>query len=91
MAVTPESLIKSLIKEVSDYEYKIDMALLDKTFYGGSITITAPDGITHAHMQLLKKRYIDAGWKDIELKDNQRDGSYITLTANNNLMPSAKH
>ena len=79
MAIAPNQLNEGFKKAADDYEKKID-ALLDKGILvpGGSVTISAPNGMTESHFQLLKPRYISVGWKDLKWNNfyDQREGDF---------------
>jgi hypothetical protein len=76
MAIAPNQLNEGFKKAADDYEKKID-ALLDKKILvpGGSVTISAPNGMTEQHLLILKHRYLSVGWKDLKWNSfyDQRD------------------
>jgi hypothetical protein len=80
MAIGPNQLKENFMKEVDDFEKKIDQALSSKKVSPNSIvTVTKPSEMTLSHFQILKERYIKAGWGDVKLNDDQREGSWLTF------------
>jgi hypothetical protein len=81
MAIAPNQLNEGFKKAADDYEKKIDALLDKKTLVpGGSVTISAPNGMTEQHFLLLKPRYLSVGWKDLKWNSfyDQRDQDYYT-------------
>jgi hypothetical protein len=80
MAISPEYLNKAFIKEVDEFENKIDDSLLKKTIAKGeSISIDVPQGMNARHFTLLKTRYISAGWSDVKSNSDQREGNWLSF------------
>lgn len=80
MAISPQILKKNTEQEVDTFEKEIDAMLTKEKLYGTSLSITPPKGMTIAHYQIMKPRYISAGWKDVRWTDSQRDGKTITFS-----------
>jgi hypothetical protein len=80
MAVSPEYLNKGFHKEVDEFEIKIDSSLTKKTIAKGeSISIDVPPGMSRKHFDLLKTRYISAGWSDVSMNSDQREGTWLSF------------
>jgi len=80
MAISPEYLNKAFIKQVDAFEVKLDEALTKKSIAkGDTINLDAPSGMSGKHFDLLKTRYISAGWSDVRLNSDQREGTWITF------------
>ncbi len=76
MAQGPKELIEKFELEVLSFETQIDNALAnEKIFSGESLRIKTPAGLTDAHLNALRKRYISTGWKYVE-RDDKWVGSY---------------
>jgi hypothetical protein len=82
MAVPPNVLKNNLNDELNIFEQKIDEKLRLQKLYGSDVTITPPDGMNYAHYQAIRDRYIQAGWKNVTWRDDQRDGAYMTFSMN---------
>lgn len=80
MAVSPEQLNKEFQKEVDRFEIKIDASLSKKTIAkGDSVSIDLPQGMNRKHFDILKTRYTSAGWSDVKLNSDQREGSWLSF------------
>jgi hypothetical protein len=80
MAVSPEYLNKAFLREVDELETKLDEQLSKKTIAKGEvISMDVPSGMTRKHFDLLKTRYISAGWSDVKLNSDQREGSWLAF------------
>jgi hypothetical protein len=83
MAISPNQLNQVFNIEVNDFEKKIDNLLDTKNLVpGGSVTISAPNGMTEQHFILLKPRYISVGWKDLKWKsfyDQREQHDYTSI------------
>jgi hypothetical protein len=83
MAISPNQLNEEFKKEVNNLEKVIDGLLDKKTLnFGGTITLSAPKGMTYNHFEALKSRYINAGWKELNWDSfyDQRDQyDYATI------------
>jgi hypothetical protein len=81
MAISPNQLNEEFKKEVNNFEKIID-GLLDKKIlnFGGTITLSAPKGMSYHHYEALRPRYINAGWKDLKWNSfyDQRDQDNYT-------------
>ena len=80
MAISPEYLNKAFIKEVDEFEVRIDSSLSKKTIAKGeSISIDVPQGMNGRHFALLRTRYTSAGWSDVKMNSHQREGSWLSF------------
>lgn len=80
MAVSPEYLNKAFLVEVDAFESKIDDSLSKKSIAKGeAINIDVPPGMNGRHFALLKTRYTSAGWSDVKLNSDQREGSWLSF------------
>lgn len=80
MAISPEYLNKAFIKEVDEFEVRIDSSLSKKTIAEGeSISIDVPQGMNGRHFALLRTRYTSAGWSDVKMNSDQREGSWLSF------------
>jgi hypothetical protein len=78
MAIGPKQLSENFMKEVSDFEKRIDSVLTTKRVApGGMITIDVPSTMTSDHFNILRRRYVDAGWAEVKMQHDQREGSWI--------------
>lgn len=67
MAISPQALNETFKKEVDKFEQLIDNILQKKSLSkNGEINISRPAGMTYAHFEILKPKYLSAGWKDLE-------------------------
>jgi hypothetical protein len=83
MAISPNMLNEKLKNEASIIEKKLDHLLSNSHFSpgGSSISISIPSGMTRNHFLILKQRYLDAGWKDLSWRSEQRDGEWLEFKA----------
>lgn len=83
MAISPKALTIKFQDEADTFERIIDNQLKEKTLtFNGIVTIAAPQHMEYGHYELLKPKYITAGWKNVKWNDfyDQREGErYITL------------
>jgi len=77
MAIGPNLLKASIKSEALKFEKEIDETLKTKKMYGNSVTITAPTGMTSAHLDLIKVDYINKGWASVKWTSHQHGGTYI--------------
>jgi hypothetical protein len=80
MAISPNALSAKLQEEATNFEKQIDTILSQKILSKGSISITAPSKMKYEHYEILKPRYLSAGWVNLEWESyyDQRDGEYFT-------------
>jgi len=79
MAIGPQLLKTSLKREAQKFEEKIDEVLRTRKLYGNSVTVIAPEGMTSAHLDIIKQGYLNAGWTTVKWESNQHDGASITF------------
>lgn len=78
MAVGPKQIEKNLEEEAINFEVILDSALNRKSVSpNGSVTLGIPSGMSYSHFQVLKPKYISAGWKNVNWHSDQRDGDYL--------------
>jgi hypothetical protein len=81
MAISPQHLNKAFLEEVGVFEKKIDSILVGKSISEGqSISLDIPSGMTSKHFDILKTRYVTAGWSSVIWESDQREGSWLTFT-----------
>jgi hypothetical protein len=80
MAISPEMLKESFNKEVTQFEEYFDQRLATLSLIGCSdvlcVDIPKGRGFSSKHFEILKARYKQAGWKDVE-HVSDRDGDYL--------------
>jgi|JI10StandDraft_1071094.scaffolds.fasta_scaffold00150_106 hypothetical protein len=82
MAVSPQLLDENLQKEADGFEKKIDLHLSNsKLRSGGTLTLKVPEGMSYLHLEIIRGRYIKAGWKKVEMKSDQREGTWLEFTS----------
>jgi len=81
MAISPEKLKNDLLSEAEEFEVMIDNQLQKEKLYGRHISITPPARMNSSHFQLIKDRYIAAGWENVIWNDSQHDGPYLSFTS----------
>ena len=80
MAIGPEKLTQNFLNELVHLEHYFDKQLATKRIApGGHISLTFPSHMTEEHFGFLKGRYLTAGWKDVVMERDQRDGDFITF------------
>jgi hypothetical protein len=80
MAISPQHLVQLFTEEVDRFEQEIDKLLSTQKIYKGqTISVTAPKGLNLTHYQILKSRYIAAGWIDVQYSSDQRDGEWLNF------------
>ena len=80
MAVSPEYLNKAFNMEVDEFEARIDSCLSKQTIAKGEgISMDIPQGMNRKHFDLLRTRYISAGWSDVRMNSDQREGSWLSF------------
>jgi hypothetical protein len=88
MAVRPQELDENLKKEAAFYDAEIDKLIrkkqgIHKGTTGISCTITVDgilSGMQSSHFQFIRDNYIAAGWTDVKMKDDQREGTWLEFT-----------
>ena len=80
MAIGPHQLNEAFNEEVNAYEARIDNMLAKKSVgMGGTVSVDYPSGMSSLHFQILRQRYLSAGWKEIKENHDQREGSWLTF------------
>lgn len=80
MAISPYQLNENFMQEVDDFEKRIDHVLAKQRIApGGSTSVDVPTGMSSTHFNILKTRYIEAGWASVTLNSNQREGTWLTF------------
>lgn len=80
MAISPQELNEAFLEEVKGLEENIDRLLSKKSIAkGGSISLDVPSGMTNKHFEILKARYLSAGWTGVKWESDQREGSWLSF------------
>lgn len=80
MAISPNQLNENFMFEVDGFEKRIDSSLASKRVSpGSSVSIDTPTGMSRDHFNILKERYIKAGWEDVTSNHDQREGSWLSF------------
>ena len=79
MAISPNQLNENFMNEVDHFEKRIDTLLSSKRVSpGASVSIDTPTGMS-SHFNILKERYLKAGWEEVTWNSDQREGSWLTF------------
>lgn len=83
MALGPQFLDELFQKDLKYCEDKIDSMLSNhKTFACDKIITTkVPGGMNIEIFNVLKEKYLAAGWKSVKWIDDQRDGDFLQFKA----------
>jgi hypothetical protein len=80
MAISPKQLSENFMSEVEFYEKTLDAKLVSqKLSPNGCVNLDIPSGMRSDHLLILRQKYINAGWKDVEWNSDQRDGDWLTF------------
>jgi hypothetical protein len=80
MAIGPNQLNETFMAEVDIYEKRIDNQLANLKVAPKSLVNTeVPSGMSYSHFQILKERYLKAGWGDVKWNSDQREGEWLTF------------
>jgi hypothetical protein len=63
---------------IANYEKILDAKLMKRQLSGlpgAALSVDPPSGINSDHIKILRERYISAGWKDVKIVHDQREGS----------------
>jgi hypothetical protein len=81
MAIGPKVLNVNFWREIDDFENKIDHELSDKKVApNSSVNTGIPSGMDFSHFQIIKEKYIKAGWADVKWNSDQREGDWLTFS-----------
>ena len=81
MAIGPNQLNDNFMKEIEFFEDKIDHELANKKVAPNSqVNTGVPSGMSFSHFQIIKEKYIKAGWTDVKWNSDQRAGDWITFS-----------
>ena len=81
MAIGPNQLNDNFMKEIEFFEDKIDHELANKKVaLNSSVNTGVPSGMSFSHFQIIKEKYIKAGWTDVKWNSDQREGDWITFS-----------
>jgi hypothetical protein len=81
MAIGPDRLNANFLAELDTFEARIDQVLAGKKVApNSSVNVNVPSGMSFAHFQIIKERYIKAGWADIKWNSDQREGDWLTFS-----------
>lgn len=80
MAISPKLLDEKFMKEVSRIEERLDDKLAACSLGPSKrVNINVPSEMNQSHFQILKSRYIAAGWKNITWNSDQREGDWLVF------------
>ena len=83
MAVRPEELNEELREEAKKYEEFIDRIIRTKKGIYRSdgihctISLSGLSGMNGTHFNFIRDSYLQAGWTSVEMKHDQREGSWL--------------
>jgi len=82
MAIGPQAdQILNMWKEIEFFEDKIDHELANKKVAPNSqVNTGVPSGMSFSHFQIIKERYLKAGWADVKWNSDQREGDWLTFS-----------
>jgi hypothetical protein len=67
-------------EEADDFEKQIDFLLSNKRLSSGEVTIPIPKSMLYTHFEILKPRYIEAGWKDLKWESFYDQGDQLNYS-----------
>jgi hypothetical protein len=80
MAIGPDRLNANFLAELDTFETRIDQVLAGKKVApNSSVNVNVPSGMSFAHFQIIKERYLKAGWTDVKWNSSQMDGDWLTF------------
>lgn len=80
MAIGPNQLNETFMAEVDSFETRIDRELsVSKLAPNSSVNIDVPPGMSFSHFQILRERYLKAGWGEVKWNSDQREGTWLTF------------
>ena len=80
MAIGPGVLSDKLKNECAAFESLIDDKLSKSRAYDGIVTMDPPQGgFTEAHLDVLRPRYLSAGWDSVELCFGGKNETNLTF------------
>ncbi len=80
MAIGPDQLNAKFKAELDTFENIIDQRLANqKLTPNSSVNVNVPSGMSFSHFQIIKEKYIKAGWTDVKWNSDQREGDWITF------------
>lgn len=80
MAIGPNILSETFMKEVDHFEQKLDQLLSGKKLSpNSSVNVDVPSDMSYSHFQVLKERYIKAGWGNVTWNTDQREGEWMVF------------
>ena len=79
MAIGPEQLKDSFKKDISEFEKIIDRLLVTQGDLSAKdyVCMSIPRGMSYAHFEVLRQKYLSAGWKDVKWNSDQREGDWL--------------
>lgn len=80
MAIGPNQLSETFMAEVDSFEVRIDRELSSlKVAPHSAVNIDIPSGMSFSHFQILRERYLKAGWGWVKWNSDQREGEWLTF------------
>ena len=80
MAIGPDQLNANFKAELDTFENIIDQRLANqKLTPNSSVNVNVPSGMSFSHFQIIKERYLKAGWTDVKWNSDQREGDWLTF------------
>jgi hypothetical protein len=81
MAIGPEQFEQKFLEEVAHAEVTLDRKLKEAIGrkYNEAIYLDVPSGLSVKAFNVLKEKYIEAGWEDVVWHSDQRDGDSLSF------------
>jgi len=80
MAISPEELSTAYQEKLKRFEEEIDRSLMNKRgTQPNNINVDVPRDMSSRDFELIKIKYIQAGWKNVEYHSDQREGEWLTF------------
>jgi hypothetical protein len=80
MAIGPDQLNAKFKAELDTFENIIDQRLANqKLAPNSSVNVNVPSGMSFSYFQIIKERYLKAGWAVVKWNSDQREGDWLTF------------
>ena len=80
MAVSPKTMKAQMETDLDILEKEIDAVLKNSKIYGNRVNIIPPKQMSYGDFQILRNRYIAAGWNEVAWNDSQHDGPHMSFS-----------